>query len=190
MRSARAARALAVVTALGLVVAASGSPATAAKKKKKCPAMVPAEAAAEAPITVVTPKATEEAPIEIPVEAPAGLPEVAVEHTYQNVQVDNKGGESGLFLRYEFSEFEDYDLFLQDSAGEELARSAGFNPFPVGPFDGTGNGGHSEQGAEQIDGFATADCVGYSVDLATYMGEGGELVLKAWLGEVAPPEEE
>lgn len=193
MRSARSARVLAVLTALGLVIASfAASPATAAKKKKKkkCPAMAPAEAGAEAPITVVTPKATEEAPIEIAVEAPAGLPEVAIEHVYQNVQVDNKGGESGLYLRYEFTEFEDYDVYLLDSAGEEVARSAGFNPIPVGPFDGTGNGGHSEQGAEQIDGFATPDCGGYTVDLATYMGEGGELVLKAWLGEIAPPEEE
>ena len=38
--------------------------------------------------------------------------------------------------------------------------------------DGTGNGGHSETTAEQLDGVLTADCGGYTIDVANALGFG------------------
>jgi len=157
------------------------------KKPKKCPTFAPAEAGAEAPVTVVTDKATEEAPIEIPVETELGTPD-APTHVFQNLQVDSKAKDAGLYVRYEFGDDEDMDLYLYNADGTTAAQAAGFNPFPFIPnnpvfyTDGTGTGGHSEMGAEQVDGSLTPDCGGYSADLAAYLGYGGERVLKVWLG--------
>jgi hypothetical protein len=180
-----------VLTILALALSLLGSaPATAKKKKKKaCPAFVGTAEAAEAELVKVTDAATEEAPIETTVEVPAGTP-AAAGHAYLNVQADPKAKETGLYVRFEFPSYEDNDLYLLNPDGEEAASAAGFNQTPFGPFDGTGSGGHSEQGAEQIDGFATADCQGYTADFASYMSFGGEMTVKVWLGEVAPEEEE
>lgn len=184
-------KATALLAVLTLVVAAFGAgPAMAKKKKKKaCPAFVGIEEAAEAELAMVTDEATEEAPVEVTVEVPAGSP-VSEGHAYLNVQADPGAKETGLYVRFEFPSHEDNDLYLYNPDGEEAAHAAGFNPTPFGPFDGTGSGGHSEQGAEQIDGLATADCQGYSADLISYMSEGGEMTVKLWLGEIAPEEEE
>lgn len=155
--------------------------------KPTCPTFTPAEAGAEAPVTVVTDKATEEAPIEIPVTTESGLP-VAASHVFHNLQVDSKAKDAGLYVRYEFETYEDLDLYLYNADGSTAAQAAGFNPFPFIPnnpvffTDGTGTGGHSEMGAEQVDGVLTPDCGGYTADLAQYLAEGGDRVLKVWLG--------
>ena len=156
-------------------------------KKPACPAFTPAEAGVEAPLTKVTDAATEEAPIEIPIAAESGTP-VAGTHVFHNLQVDSKSKDAGLYVRYEFPTHEDLDLYLYNSDGSTAAQAAGFNPFPFIPHndvfftDGTGTGGHSEQGAEQVDGVLTPDCGGYTADLAQYLSEGGEMLLKVWLG--------
>lgn len=183
-------KATALLIVLTLVAAAFGAgPASAKKKKKKvCPTFVGIEEAAEAELFKVTDKATEDAPIEATVEVPAGTPAESG-HGYLNVLADPKAKETGLFVRFEFPAHEDNDLYLYNPDGEEAAHAAGFNPTPFGPFDGTGSGGHSEQGAEQIDGLATLDCQGYSVDLVSYMSFGGEMTVKLWLGEIAAEEE-
>ncbi len=165
------------------------------KKKKKpsppvlaCAPYEPGEQGAEAETTVVTDAATEEAPVEVEIDAPMGLPEQDAEfgdaHVVHNIQVDSSNSEAGLYVRYEFQERRDYDLFLNYASGGEAARAAGFNTAPEGPLDGTGNGGHSETNAEQIDGLRSPDCQGYTARLSTYLGEGGSLVLKLWLGEI------
>lgn len=71
---------------------------------------------------------------------------------------------------------------MDDAEGKEAAHAAGFNPAPVGIFDGTGSGGHSEQGAEALDGIKVADCSGWTFDVASYLSEGREVTLKFWLG--------
>ena len=152
-----------------------------------CPAYTPGEEGAEAETTVVTADATEEKPIEVAIEAPPGVPEVALGHAFHNIQVDASGSEGGFFARYEFPVYEDHDIYLNYADGSEAAHAGGFNPAPVpvalGCCDGTGTGGHSEQGAEVLDGIRTADCAGYTLDMASFMSEGGEMTLKLWLGE-------
>ena len=136
-------------------------------------------------LQVVTDAATEEKPIEVVVPTdPAADGEPAdTAHRYVNIQVDTAAAESGLYARFEFLEPEDYDIYLNNAAGEYQAQAAGYNPAPVGPLDGTGHGGHSEVGAEQLDGIKTPDCGGYTLDLKSYATPGGDKTLKLWLGE-------
>ena len=164
----------------------------------KCATYVPGEAGKDAPSVVVTDAATEAKPVEVKLEASAGLgmgspgfgipTDALIGHAYQNIQVDSKAKEAGLWVRLETPENSDYDLYLMNPDGSSAAYAAGFNPHPetVGPFslDGTGHGGHSEPTAEQIDGVKTADCQGYTADVATATGQGGELTMKLWLGEI------
>jgi hypothetical protein len=165
-----------------------------------CPAYVPGEQGAEAESVVVTDEHTEEAPLELTIEQEVGLANDLVlgqydgtAHTFRNLQLDSAAAEAGLYMRYEFPAYEDHDLYVNYADGSEAAHVGGFNATPVGPFDGTGFGGHSETGAEQIDGLRTADCAGYTIDFSNYLGEGGEYTVKVWLGEIlndpAPPGE-
>jgi hypothetical protein len=90
----------------------------------------------------------------------------------------------GLYIRYEFPEYEDHDLYVNYADGSSAATVGGFNQVSAGPLDGTGSGGHSEQGAEVLDGLRTADCAGYTLDLVNFLGQGGDYTVKFWLGEV------
>ena len=158
-----------------------------------CPAYVPGEEGAGAETSIVTDAATEDKPIELAIDAPMGIPEVSAGHVFQNIQVDTAGAESGLYVRYEFPVYEDHDIYLNYADGSEAAHAGGFNPTPVAVLDGTGSGGHSEQGAENLDGIRSADCAGYTLDMTSFASEGGEMTLKLWLGEPqndpAPPGE-
>lgn len=129
---------------------------------------------------VVTDRATEAEPLEMVVEVPPGTP-IDDGHKFFDLQVDTAKRSTGLFVRWEFPLYEVNDLYLYTPDGAIRASGAGFNPAPVGTFDGTGDGGHSEQGAEQIDGLKTKGCGGYTVDLWAYTHQGGETVLKVWL---------
>ena len=153
-----------------------------------CAPYVPGEEGAEAETSLVTAAATEEKPVEVTITAPPGVPEVALGHVFQNIQVDAAAADAGLYVRYEFPVYEDHDIYLNYADGSEAAHAGGFNPAPVpvalGCCDGTGSGGHSEQGAEMLDGVRTADCAGYTLDMAAFASEGGEMTLKLWLGEV------
>jgi hypothetical protein len=170
------------------------------KKKKKClkkhaakpcTAYTPGEKGAEAETSVVTDAATAEAPIEVPLTMDPsvgafsgevqGQANPLVSHAIQNVQVDTSSADSGLYVRVEFPEGEDYDLYLFDAEGNDAAHAGGGNQAPEELGDGTGNGGHSETTAEQLDGVKTADCGGYTVDVANAIGM-GEATLKFWLG--------
>lgn len=196
--------ALALVTGMVAVV-----PATAAsnrsdqleqqkKKKKKpkpsptptvCPAYVPGEQGADLETQVVTDAATAEAPVEVTIPTDPGFGiggtplEATISHAFQNIQVDSANPTAGLHLVLEFDLEEDYDLYLNYADGTEAAHVAGFNPIP--PLsDGTGSGGHSEMGAEFLEGISTPDCGGYTLDIANATGLGGDKTLKLWLGEI------
>lgn len=174
------------------------------KKPQGCAAYVPGELGAEVEeeTILVTDKATVDAPMEIELEfAPAAGSTPTVQgqgidtsaHILTNVQVDSKASETGFWARLESPEADDPDLYVYWDNGREAARAAGFNqalvagPLPDNPFinlNGTGNGGHSELGAEQIDGLRTSKCAGWTLDLSNWLGEGGTYTLKLWLGEI------
>lgn len=196
MRS-RTARPVAMLACLALLAGAFvAGPADAKKKKKKkppaCAPYTPWEKAAEVEVTKVTDAATEEAPIELTIDTAEGLgfsssdsedspTQGHITHAWANVQVDPAATSAGLYVRVEFPAQWDYDLFLRNPDGSSEFYAAGGHPIQV--FDGTGHGGHSELGAEQLDGILSADCQGYSVDIASAQTPGGDVTLKLWLGE-------
>ncbi len=163
-----------------------------------CPKYKPGGNGIGKPIKVITDarKATAPLVFTLPTQPGAGLssdvegneilPET-VPHSYINVQVNTVRASAKLFVRVEFPVAFDYDLFLRDSSRAAKAYAAGFNQAPLrveNPIivlDGTGNGGHSEMGAEQIDGLVTADCAGYTVDIASASTTGGPVTVKVWL---------
>lgn len=192
----RSLRGFAVVASVALLVGAvAAGPAEAKKKKKKkapvCAPYTPGELGAGQEVKVITDAATKDAPVEIPVTTGPGLgfsspdgpsgDEGHVEHVYVPVQVDSAAKSTAINARAEFNPAYEYDLFLRDASGVALAYAAGYNPAPGTPLDG-GDGGHSEQGAEVIDPFATADCAGFTLDVASAITPGGEVVVKVWLG--------
>src|SRR5687767_597320 len=206
MKNGRIVRSLALIATASLVLGAFMAVPADAKKKKKpkkapsCAPYVPGENGADAPVTVVTDAATEEAPVEVTVATAEGLgfssadgpssDEGATSHAYANVQVDSAASGKGLYARVEFAPTFDYDGFLRTADGTAVAYSAGFNqaPMPLGDpsgfgLDGTGHGGHSEQGAEQIDGWATNDCDGFTYDIVSAATPGGDVTVKFWLGD-------
>lgn len=204
-------RVWAVVLAGGLVASAAfAAPATAAKGKKKkpkvCAPYAPGEMGAEAETIVVTDAHTAEAPLThaftadlnfgegLPdfVNEEAGTPLPETPHHYLNVQVDSAAEAAGLYVTWEFDTNRDYDLWAYFSDGTEAASSHGFQPLiategQAGPADqsntGTNHGGKSTATSENLVGVITPDCGGYTLDMATYFGEGGDFELKVWLGE-------
>jgi hypothetical protein len=154
-----------------------------------CAPYAPGEEGAKAPTSLVTAEFTEAKPLEVAITAPSTADDVI--SAYQNIQVGPGAGDVGLFARYEFPMEEDHDIYLNYASGSEAAHAGGFNPAPVVPqlpvvggTDGTGGGGHSEQGAEQIDGIKTAPCGGYTLDMQSFLSPGGDMTLKLWLGPV------
>jgi hypothetical protein len=173
----------------------------AQKKTCECPAFVPAEVGADAELTKITEKATAKRPAVVTVEADAGAGvggtplEAGIAHALENLQVDlKKKKTTGLYVRLQFPDQADYDLTLFNPDGTVAAQSAGFNPAP-GHVDPEPLGGHTEVGAEQIDGIKTKECGGYTADIGTATGIGGDLTMLVWLGKVQyeqplPQEEE
>ncbi|HEX2296763.1 MAG TPA: hypothetical protein VHN37_15830 [Actinomycetota bacterium] len=192
-------RILSLVLAGGLV--ASGllaGPATAAKKKKPkaCTAYQPGEQGAEAETVVVTDAHTEEAPLthafSLGADFDEGL-EGDPPRANLNVQVDSKAKSAGLYVTWEFQTHRDYDLWAYFPDGTEAASSHGFQPLialegqTVGPIEpantSSNHGGKSTATSENLVGIITPDCGGYTLDMTTYFGEGGDFELKIWLGE-------
>jgi hypothetical protein len=159
----------------------------------KCAAYEPSEFSKEEPITIVTDEVTADKPIEIELETPEGVGTTsasgpdggdgATSHVFVNVQVDSKAPRTGLWSRIEFAPEWDYDLWVRNNDGVAAAGSAGGPPY-AGPFDGTGQGGRAEMGAENVDGLATNDCQGYLIDIAGATTPGDTVTLKLWLGEI------
>jgi hypothetical protein len=190
-----------VIASAALIVGAFiAGPADAKKKKKKpavCAAYVPGELGADQPVTVVTDAATAEAPVTVELDTAEGLgftspdgasgDEGAPSHVFTNVQVDSASPQTGLYIRLEFPDGLEYDLFARLADGSAYAYVAGSNhtgPLVAeGGLDGTGNGGYSEVGAENLEGLSTADCAGYTMDVASAITPGGAVTVKYWLGE-------
>lgn len=200
MSKQRTIRTLSVVASAALIVGVFAAAPADAKKKKKpraCAPYVPGELGADQPVTIVTDAATEEAPVTIELDTAegvgftspdgAGSDEGAPSHVFTNVQVDSAAPSTGLYIRLEFPDGLEYDLFARLADGSAYAYVAGSNH--TGPLvtefglDGTGNGGYSEVGAENLAGLSTADCAGYTVDVASAITPGGPVTVKYWLGE-------
>jgi hypothetical protein len=173
---------------LGALVAAPAE----AKKGGACKKAKASGIGKGAPVSVVTDKATEDAPLSVTVATDPGAGLSSPDgpggdtgntaHAYYNVQVDSAAKSSKLFVRAEYVPGLDYDLYLRTNYGSSLAYAAGFNaPIPAAGLDGTGFGGHSEVGAEQIDGWISADCAGYVIDVVSASTPGGDVTLKFWL---------
>ena len=199
---------LMVVALIGGMLATTALDAGAKKKKKKkpkskvCAPYAPGEQGADAETTVVTDKATEEAPVEVTLTAEPGAGTLfegieigAISHVFHNVQVDSKAKTTGLWVRLEIPEYEDYDLYLNNPDGTTASKASGFNAHTEGSplaYNDTSSGGHTENGAEQLDGIKSSDCQGYTVDVAAATAPGGDVTLKFWLGDAnydpaAPP---
>ena len=195
-----------VVLALGLVVSGVlAGPATAGKKKKPkkpavCAAYTPGEMGAEKPTVVVTDAHTAEAPLVQtvtlePSAADADVLGAALEASkdYFNVQVDSANPTAGLYVTFEFGDFQDYDLWAYFADGTGAASSHGFQPLillagqQVGPIEPantlSNHGGESTVNSENLVGIITPDCGGYTIETANWLGEGGEFDVKVWLGE-------
>lgn len=193
-------RTIATVATMAMLLGAFYAvPAEAKKKKKKkpkveaCAPYAPSEWGAEAETVVVTDEATAEAPIAVELEVPAGAGSTspngpdegdgAASHVFVNVQVDSAAPTSGLYATIAYSPpVLDYDLWIRNNEGIGVAYSAGYLP-GVPFFDGTGNGGHTGTGTENVEGLTTSDCGGYLVDVAGATTPGGAVELTLWLGE-------
>lgn len=199
-------RIFSIVLALGLVVSGVlAGPATAAKKKKPkkppvCAAYAPGEMGAEAETLVVSDTHTAEAPLTHAFSLDAAVDEgiaeaVGVGETprhYVNVQVDSAAATAGLYVTWEFQTNQDYDLWAYFSDGSEAASSHGFQPLIAtrgqpGQADqsntASNHGGESTATSENLVGIITPDCGGYTLEMSTYLGQGGDFELKVWLGE-------
>lgn len=187
-------------------------PAHAAKHKHKKPAVcAPYQAgdfAKDAPLVTVTDAATADKPLEQKVtidqsvaDATFGLTDASA--AYFNVQVDSAAPSAGLYAHIDFPQRNDYDLEFQYPDQSYAARSHAFNTvnesndqaLPVlGPLSETGHGGQATATSEELVGIDTNDCGGYSVKVSNSLGQGGDITVKLWLGEVknepeAPGEE-
>ena len=176
------------------------------KPSAACAPLTPAAAGAEAPSVTLTDAATADKPLVQPltleqrfdegIPAAIGAPgssEAAPASV--NVLVDTASkGPIGLYATLEFPERRDYDLFAYwpGTENEEAASSHGFQPLietqgAPGPADqsntGTNYGGESHVDSENLVGILTPDCGGYTISAYTYLGEGGDMELKLWLGE-------
>ncbi|MFN2587964.1 MAG: hypothetical protein ABR613_07590 [Actinomycetota bacterium] len=206
-------RLVALVLTGGLIASAFvAGPATAAKKKKPkkppaCAPYTPGEMGAEAAKVVVTDAHTAEAPLahafSIGPNFDEGLSDFAnsvrpgtvphsTPHERLNVQVDSAAATAGLYVTWEFDTHRDYDLWAYNADGTAAASAHGFQPLidtkgQPAPADqsntSSNHGGESTATSENLVGIITPDCGGYTLDMATYFGEGGDFELKIWLGE-------
>ena len=198
-------RVFSILLALGLIVSgALVGPASAAKKKKPkkppvCAAYEPGELGAEAETIVVTDAHTAEAPLanafSLDMAFDEGIAEIIgageTPHHYVNVQVDSASPTAGLYVTWEFDTNRDYDLWAYNPDGTGAASSHGFQPLiatqGAGQADqsntASNHGGESTATSENLVGIITPDCGGYTLDMATYFGEGGDFELQVWLGE-------
>jgi hypothetical protein len=156
-----------------------------------CAPYQPGEFGAGAPTLTITDTATEASPLQHSFQQGPG-DTINTSSVPLNIQIDSLAtSDLGLYIRYEFPDLEDHDLYVLYPSGNEAALVAGFNPTPFGPFDGTGTffgdpptGGHSEVGAEQLDGLRTINCQGWTLDLVDFLGEGGTYTVSFWLGAI------
>lgn len=192
MSSNRILRSAALIGAAGLILGAFVA-VPAGAKPKACKAFKAKTDGKGQPTSVVTDAATADKPVTVTLatapgaglsspDGPSGdIPPGGPTHAYYNVQVDSKAKTANLHVKLEYLAPLDYDLYLR-SEGAALAYSAGFSaPVPGTPVDGTGNGGHTDIGSENIDGWPATDCAGYTIDVVSATTPGGDVTLKFWL---------
>ena len=170
-----------------------------------CPAMTPAEAGKDKPTITLTDAATEAAPLEQKVTlgqsvADLTLGRTAAAHDAFNFQVDSEAAERGVYVLITFPARNDYDLNMMYPDGSYAARSHAWNTIielndvsiPVwgGPLSSTGHGGESTASSEKLVGIKVADCSGWTLDVANYLGQGGEATVQLWLGEATTDPQE
>lgn len=187
-------RRVAVLASAALVLGAFvAGPADA--KNKKCAKYAAPDWAADVETVTVTDSATEAKPLTYELTTGPGAGTTSADypedgdgtlsHSFQNILVDSKAKTARVFARAEFIEAFDYDLFLRLPSGPSVAYEADFNPFtaagptPVGGY----SDGSAGPGWSQIDGYTTADCSGYTVDVASSITPGGPVTLTIWLGK-------
>lgn len=186
-------RSVAVLASATLVLGAfvAGS----ADAKKKCAKYAAPDWAADVKTVTVTDAATEAEPLTFELTTGHGAGTTSADypedgdgtlsHSFQNILIDSKAKTANVYARIDFIPAFDYDLFLRLSAGPSAAYEADFNPFtaagptPVGGY----SDGSAGPGWSQIDGYTTADCSGYTVDVASSITPGGPVTLKIWLGK-------
>ncbi|MDQ4124364.1 MAG: hypothetical protein M3134_02025 [Actinomycetota bacterium] len=206
VKASRYIRSASVLASAALILGAFVAPADAKKKKKPktppappaCAPYTPGEVGAEAPKTVVTDAATAEAPVVVELEGGMGLGDdlgapTDIDETssvYQNIQVDSANPNAGLYVKIEFPDRHDFDLYLLNADGSTAANSGVFNPIPEGAHLPIAIGGGSPEGGwdggsnyETVTGINTADCGGYTAQIKSYLTPGGAVTLSAWLGE-------
>ena len=199
MRSPRFIRTVAVVGMSALVLGAFvAGPADAKKKKKKpavCKTFTPGEKGADKPTIKVTDAATEEAPAVQTVTLAESVADADLVGTGAlqpstdafNIQVDSAAKEAGLYILFEFPTRRDYDLEVWHTDGSYAARSHDFNPLYSPNPDTYSNGGHAGEAtdhSEKIVGLRTSDCGGWTAETVNWLGEGGEMEVTVWLGEI------
>lgn len=160
----------------------------------ECPAYVPGDNGKDAELVKVTDAATAESPVVVEFDAGQGLavgPTLGVPlpdtstRTYHNIQVDSVNPEVGLYVRLEFADRHDYDLYLQYPDGTEADHSGDFNTILESPVHSCGGTSCSSgSNFEEVDGIATADCGGWTTESVAYLTNGGDVTMKVWLGEV------
>ncbi|MEA2452879.1 MAG: hypothetical protein QOG04_1589 [Actinomycetota bacterium] len=188
-------RNLALVASAALLVGAFVAAPASAKKAKKCPKYTAPDWAADVETATVTDAATESDPLTYDLTTGPGAGTTSTDypedgdgtlaHSFQNIVVDSKASTARVFARIDYIPSFDYDLFVRIPSGPAVAYEADFNPFtaagptPVGGY----SDGSAGPGWSQIDGFTTADCGGYTVDVASSITPGGPVTLKIWLGK-------
>jgi hypothetical protein len=192
-------RKLIALALIGGLLAGANLPAEAKKRKKKkkppaCAEFVPGGNGAGQPTVVLTDAATEAAPVEQAVTLDPSVADLtqgvtSASYAYFNVQVDSAAPEAGLYALFEFPDRRDYDLYLRHPDGSEAASSHGFNPVAEVSQQNLNNtesnhGGETTAGSEALIGIKTPDCGGWTVEAQNWLGEGGEMTIKLWLGPV------
>ncbi|HVF53442.1 MAG TPA: hypothetical protein VNC78_07500 [Actinomycetota bacterium] len=173
-------------TALLLVSAIAAPPSIAQRKgPPPCQLFEPGvDAAAGAPIAQLNDAATVSSPLIIEFEHGPGLPAVAEEKLYFNVQLYSAKAHPGIYIRLEFDNQSDVNLTLYDNAGKEVTASRALNyaPIGVGPVDGT-DGDSGSFGYESITGFRAGRCDQYTLESSAFLTMGTPATLKMWLGK-------
>ncbi|MDQ3915809.1 MAG: hypothetical protein M3323_10865 [Actinomycetota bacterium] len=154
-----------------------------------CAPYVPGDKGKDAEPIAVTDAATADAPIEKKIDMKLGWTDFTPSqvdqhsHAYFNLQVDTEEAEKGLWAHLEFPDRRDFDLELTYPNGNQAAVSGGFNPHHPSNLSDPGHGGESTTHSETLVGIRTADCGGYTLDVANAAGEASTVTLTLWLGE-------
>ena len=172
-----------------------------------CPPYVPGEEGKDAKTTVVTDAATAEKPVVVELDTAAGLGNDAglgefatgnsvydeTTSIFQNIQLDTKAADAGLYVKLEFPEVRDYDLYVNRADGSEADHSGDFNTAANTAFSCGGTSCESSTTSEAVLGLRTADCAGWTAKIVSFLSEGGPVTLSLWVGDVlaepAPPPE-